>query len=93
MKRQLRWTEEAATDLENITNYLFQHAPGRAADLVKEIYNAPRALLTFPKRGRKGKKEGTHELVLSPLPYIIVYQVNDDAVHVVRILHGAQKWP
>jgi toxin ParE1/3/4 len=93
MKTQLRWTEEAAADLEHITDYLFKNAPGRAADLVRGIYNAPAALLTFPQRGRPGKKEGTRELVLSSLPYIVVYQITGEVIHVVRILHGAQKWP
>jgi toxin ParE1/3/4 len=87
------WAEEAAADLEDITDYLFQNAPERAAELVRGIYNAPAALLTFPYRGRAGKKEGTRELVLSPLPYVVIYQVTGEVVHVVRILHGAQKWP
>ncbi len=90
---ELRWTEEAAADLEHITNYLFQNAPERAAELVRAVYNAPVALLTFPYRGRAGKKEGTRELVLSSLPYVVVYQISGEVIHVVRILHGAQKWP
>jgi addiction module RelE/StbE family toxin len=47
----------------------------------------------FPNRGRTGKKPGTRELVVRPLPYIVVYQVSGDVVYVARILHGAQKWP
>ena len=90
---ELRWTEEAAADLEHITDYLFQNAPERAAELVREIYNAPAALLTFPYRGRAGKEGGTRELVLSSLPYIVVYQITGEVIHIVRILHGAQKWP
>jgi toxin ParE1/3/4 len=90
---ELRWTEEAAADLEHITDYLFQNAPERAAELVRGIYNAPAALLTFPHRGRAGKKEGTRELVLSPLPYVVVYQITGEVIHIVRILHGAQKGP
>ncbi len=90
---ELRWTEQAATDLEHITDYLFENAPQRAPELVRAIYNAPSALLTFPYRGRPGKKEGTRELVLSSLAYIVVYQVTGDVIHVARILHGAQKWP
>ena len=93
MKRQLRWTNDAAADLENICDYLFQNAPARAADLVLELYKAPAALLAFPYRGRKGRKEGTRELVLSPLPYIVVYRITGEVIYVVRILHGAQKWP
>jgi plasmid stabilization system protein ParE len=47
---QLRWTEEAASDLEQITNYLFEHAAERAADLVREIYQAPAVLLDHSER-------------------------------------------
>ena len=90
---ELRWTEEAAADLEHITDYLFQNAPERAAELVRGIYDAPAALPTFPYRGRAGKKERTRELVLSSLQYIVVYQVTGEVIHIVRILHGAQKWP
>ena len=86
----LRWTEAAAADLER---YLFSHAPDRAPRLVRSIYDAPETLLSFPHRGRPGKKVGTRELVLSPLPWVVVYTVRDDVVHVGRILHGAQRWP
>ncbi len=89
----LRWTQEAAADLEHIADYLLQHTPEHAARLVRALYDAPATLLTFPTRGRLGKKEGTRELVMSPLPYILVYAVRGDAVYVVRILHGAQQWP
>jgi toxin ParE1/3/4 len=91
--RQLRWTEQAASDLEHIAGYLFEHAPERAAELVRTVYDAPAGLMTFPNRGRLGKKDGTRELVLSPLPYIVVYTVHGDLINIVRILHGAQQWP
>ena len=90
---QLRWTEEAASDLERIADYLFLHAASRAQELVQIIYTAPVTLLTLTNRGRAGKREGTRELVLTPLPYVVVYTVQDEVVFVVRILHGAQQWP
>ncbi len=90
---QLRWTEDAANDLERIADYLESHAPDRAPALIRVVYDAPAVLLTFPHRGRPGKREGTRELVLSPLPYVIVYAVRGDVLYVVRILHGAQQWP
>ena len=67
--------------------------PDRAPGLVRDVYDAPASLLEFPHRGRPGKKEGTRELVLSPLPYLVVYSVRRDVIFVVRILHGAQQWP
>jgi hypothetical protein len=63
---QLRWSAEAASDLERITNYLFEETPQHAPELLRVIYKAPSALLTFPHRGRPGKKQNTRELVLSP---------------------------
>lgn len=36
---------------------------------------------------------GTRELVLSPLPYVVVYRVKDEVVEIARVLHGAQPWP
>jgi toxin ParE1/3/4 len=90
---ELRWTREAASDLERIADDLLGHTPNHAERLVRALYDAPGTLLTFPNRGRPGKKEGTRELVMSPLPYILVYTVRGDAVYVVRILHGAQQWP
>jgi plasmid stabilization system protein ParE len=35
---------------------------------------------------------GRREWVFSPLPYIAVYQVTEDAVEISRIYHGAQDW-
>ena len=75
---QLRWSEEAAADLERITNYLFEETPQHAPELVRAIYNAPQALLTFPHRGRPGKKEETakggkpHQHVY-PLPSVSMW--------------------
>ncbi|OFW03484.1 MAG: hypothetical protein A3I61_16970 [Acidobacteria bacterium RIFCSPLOWO2_02_FULL_68_18] len=85
---QLRWTEEAANDLARIADYLLIHAPDRASDLIRVVYDAPATLLTFPHRGRPGKRDGTRELVLTPLPYIVVDTVRGDVIFVVRLLHG-----
>jgi toxin ParE1/3/4 len=43
--------------------------------------------------GRPGKADGTRELVLTPLPYLVIYVHSGDIIHVARILHGGQKWP
>ena len=86
---ELRWTQDAARDLERISDYLFENAP----KLIRTLYHAPEVLQRFPQRGRPGKKAGTRELVLWPLPYIVIYRIKGEAVHIVRILHGAQNWP
>ncbi len=90
---ELRWTEVAATDLERIGEFLLEETPYHGSRLVSEIFEASQVLLQFPYRGRPGRKVGTRELVLPSLPYLVIYTVSDDTIHVVRILHGAQKYP
>jgi addiction module RelE/StbE family toxin len=83
----------AADDLEEISNYLYLHHPSFAASTIQRLYNAAKSLKEFPSLGRTGKKTGTRELVLAPLPYIVVYSVDDQFVHVLRFLHAAQERP
>ena len=90
---QVRWTTAAASDLENIADYLFEKTPENAARLIREICDAVLALRIYPNRGRAGKKSGTRELVLPALSYIVVYKVESDVLHIARILHGAREWP
>ena len=36
---------------------------------------------------------GTRELVVSGLPYLVVYRVQSDAVEIIRVLHLSMDWP
>ena len=59
----------------------------------KLLYDAARSLKQMPHRGRIGQKAGPRALVLAPLPYIIVYGVEPDMVHIFRVLHAAEDRP
>jgi toxin ParE1/3/4 len=72
---------------------LFEKTPENASQLIRKIYDTPSVLKAFPNRGRAGKKQGTRELVIPSLPYVIVYQIAPDVMFIVRILHCAQNWP
>lgn len=43
--------------------------------------------------GRPGREPNTRELVFAPLPYVVIYRIEDQAVEIMRVLHGAQRWP
>jgi len=89
----VRWSPEAAADLAAIVEYIRKENPAAAERVARKIYEGVAALASFPKQGRPGRTKGTHELVFSPLPYVVVYRVKDDAVEIARVLHGAQRWP
>ena len=89
---RLRWTPTAANDLEHISDYLLQHHPSFAQPTVRHIYDQILTLRQSPRRGRIGREPGTRELVLTDLPYIVVFRVSDQAVEILHIFHGAQDW-
>jgi addiction module RelE/StbE family toxin len=80
----------AADDLEGISNYLYLHHPSFAASTIERLYSAAKSLKQLPHTGRAGRKNGTRELVLAPLPYVMVYAVDDQSVHILRFLHTSQ---
>ena len=89
----IRWTGEAADDLDGIVEYISETRPEAALKVAGRVFEAVESLEVFPLRGRKGKVTGTHEFVLSPLPYIVVYRVERDAVVILRVYHAAQNRP
>ncbi len=90
--RRIRWAPAAANDLEAIRDYLRQHHPSLAQSTIRKIYDAALSLKHFPHRGRIGQKEGTRELALTPMPYIVVYGVEQKLVHIFRVIHTSQDW-
>jgi toxin ParE1/3/4 len=88
------WSAPALGDLQNISSYIETATSLRAANRITlAIYDAVQSLKRLPNRGRPRRRSDTRELAISKLPYTIVYRVLPDMVEVVRILHGAQKWP
>ncbi len=89
----VRWTDPAASDLTHICDYIEEHDSSTTARRVAlSIYERVSELVEFPERGRQGRKAGTRELIFTGLPYLAIYRIPEDAVEILRILHGAQDW-
>jgi len=80
----------AADDLESIANYLHLHHPSFATATLQRLYDSAKSLKAFPYMGRVGRVEGTRELVLAPLPYLLIYAVDENAIHILRFLHTSR---
>ena len=85
-------TKSADAGLLAIADYLAQDDFDEAERIVRAIVEAVYSLQNLPNRGRPGHRRGTRELALTPLPYVVVYSVKDDAVEILHIYHGAQDW-
>jgi len=87
---RLRWTLEAADDLEDISDYLIANWPSRAQSTIKRIYNEVSTLRRFPRMGRELNRSGVRALVISMVPYLCVYRLEPDAVVLLHIFHTSQ---
>ena len=91
---QVRWSLPATEDLERICERIERDNPEAARRIARTIYDGCARLKDFPYIGRASSRmTGRREVVFSPLPYIVVYQVTQQAVEISRIFHGAQDWP
>ena len=81
-----------AADLDSIVDHIALENPSAALDIWDDIERQIKRLRDFPRSGRIGRMPETRELVVSGTPYIVVYLISDD-VELIRVLHGAQKWP
>jgi addiction module RelE/StbE family toxin len=89
----LRLSEAARDDLRAIYRYYAERSPASADRVVGTILKAANGLTRFPLMGKQGAIEGTRERVVTRYPYRIVYGIEEDAIIVLRIVHGAQQWP
>jgi toxin ParE1/3/4 len=89
------WLPTATRDLQHLQTYLNEHSPANTQLVVERILRAVERLAQFPYQGRVGRGTGTRELVVQRTPYIIIYWIIDDdgAGEILRVLHGAQRWP
>ena len=86
---RLRFSPKARRDITEIRRYIARDRPGAAKKMAQKLFDACFGLKQFPNRGRIGKKPGTRELT-TVWPYVIVYQVEADAIFIDSVWHGAQ---
>lgn len=90
---RIRWLRTALKNLADEAEYIGLDSPAAAASVVSAIAEAVDSLAKYPAIGRPGRVAGTRELVVSGTPYIVPYRVRAGSVEILRIFHGARKWP
>lgn len=90
---KLVWSAFALLDREQIYDYIESESPRSAALLDGRISESVKLLTDFPESGRVGRVSGTREHLIARTPYIAAYTVSSDVIRILRLLHGAQRWP
>lgn len=89
----LVWTHSALGDLEHARDYVAQEDPSAAARLARRVIEVAALLRETPAIGRRGRVPGTREMAVTRTPYVLVYRLGEDAVEILRVLHGRRAWP
>jgi toxin ParE1/3/4 len=89
----IRWTERAGTDLVGIAEWIATHDQAASQRVVNAILSGVARLEAHPRLGRNGRVPNTRELVIRRFPYVVIYRPLTDAVVILRVLHGAMRWP
>src|ERR1700680_4106089 len=90
----IRVTEDAEDDLENIKARIARDDGVTAERVVDQIRATIRVLGELPHLGHDGIVEGTYERTVSRTPYVIVYRIDlgsNDELIILRVPRSSQQ--
>lgn len=88
---EVRWTPQAADDLESTTEFISQDSPHYARLFATDIIEAVERLVDFPNLGRIVPEKNDpliREIILGN--YRIVYRLRNEIVELLAIHHSAR---
>lgn len=87
------WKAPALFDLVDIREFIDKNNPSAAKRVALSIIESANKLAINPFIGRIGTLDETRELVVTRLPYILVYQIEQDQIEILRVVHTSKLWP
>ena len=88
---EVRWTQQAADDLEAVCLFISRDSPRYAAVFADRVLHATHQLANFPRLGRmvpEVRDESIRELLVGS--YRVIYALRNDAVQILTVHHGAR---
>jgi toxin ParE1/3/4 len=89
----VRFTNKAQVDLDQIRSFISQENPSAASRLVTRLIELSRALSDNPKEGRTADEPGVHVLIVPRLNYLIFYRLAEAEIQILHIRHASRsRW-
>jgi len=88
---EVRWTPQAADDLEAIADFIAADSPNYAKLFATDVLSAVERLEVFPNSGRvvpETSDPAIREIFLGS--YRIVYRIIEERVEILTVHHGAR---
>jgi toxin ParE1/3/4 len=89
---RLKWSEYALSKYSEQIDYIASRNPTAAAEIEAAIEKTLNRILMFPRMGRIGRYPDTFECSVKKAPLIIVYELHEEIIIVLNILHMAQDY-
>jgi addiction module RelE/StbE family toxin len=86
------WAERARIARKDLINFIAEDNVLAALEVDDTISAAVLRLEQFPSLGKPGRIDGTRELVVHQ-HYILVYEVVDENIIILMVLHTSRQWP
>ena len=91
MAYKIRWSPRAASNFEDICNYIGKDSKYYASLFAKKVNALIKAIPQFPKSGRIVPEYGDENIREKIYEnYRIVYRIKEGFVEIVAICHGAK---
>ncbi|GHS91512.1 toxin Y4kP [Synergistales bacterium] len=90
---RLQFTKLANEDLNHAYDYIAQDNPSTANAVIERIAKAVATIREYPSIGKKGRVNGTREFLASNTPFVLVYRINKNVLHILTILHTSKNYP
>jgi toxin ParE1/3/4 len=87
---KIRWLTRGLKSLRAVHRYIALDNAQAAERATRRIEASVERLVDFPHSGRAGSISGTREVVVTGLPYIVVYRVVDSEVQILRVFHTSR---
>ena len=88
-----KYTKLAIQDLGQAYGYIAEGNPQSAGAVIERIEQGINTLCKYPHIGRRGRLEGTQELVIARTPFIVVYRPHQSFLWILNVLHTSRKYP
>lgn len=86
------WAKRAVLTRNALIDFIADDSVLAALEVDDTITAATLRLAEFPLLGKPGRIAGTRELVAHE-HYILVYEVADDILVILMVLHTSRQWP
>ena len=90
MVYNILFSAPAKKDLYLIKKYICNDNIEASKTVIKHIIFSIEKLKENPAMGRAGRVLRTRELVIAKYPYIVPYQVRENNIYVLRVLHTSR---